>query len=298
MVLDHVPQPILVRLMALDDYARGVEEFARAAENKVYRARDILNGRTNVSAEKLLETKRDFDAVYKHSGLMKDHAKVEAAIVAGVKVWLEALPSNTKLEQVHTSPNGRGLAQIREQMAALREEVRELQQAPVPSADLEQRLAEYVSNLAIAARPVIWRGLSGGDLDIRWPGERKANRHNLAGFDTEFSNGLLMCAFLQPELLLQRLMAEAKHVCSIPCPPEARPTRIAELEEQLDQLGYVEEACVTRAQNDGESVTRFRDAKPWHVLMVKNPQTEEVRRTAVPTPRPHLERELRTAAAE
>ena len=116
MVLDHVPQPILVRLMQLDDYARGVEELARAAENKVYRARDIINGRTNVNAEKLTETKREFDAIFKNSGLMKDHAAAEQAIVAAVKAWLEGLPANTRLEQVHVNTNTKGLPQIRERM--------------------------------------------------------------------------------------------------------------------------------------------------------------------------------------
>jgi hypothetical protein len=293
MVLDHVPQPILVRLMALDDYARGIEELARAAENKVYRARDIINGRTNVNAEKLLETKREFDAVYKHSGVMKDHAKVEAEVVAGVKGWLEGLPANTRLEQVHPNTNAKGLPQIRERMAQLREELRELKQAPMPSQDLEQRLAKYVSDLAIGARPVIYKGLGGGDLDIRWPGERRANRHNLSGFDNEFSNGLLMLAFVQPELLLQRLLKEARHVCSIPCPPEERPAKIAALEAQLNELGYVEEGLITKALNEGEVVTRFRDAKPWHVLQVRVRQ--EVQTAG---PRPRMEAELRVASAK
>jgi hypothetical protein len=293
MVLDHVPQPILVRLMQLDDYARGIEELARAAEQKVYRARDIINGRTNVNVEKLNETKREFDAIFKNSGLMKDHAAAEQAIVAAVKAWLEGLPANTRLEQVHPNTNAKGLTQIRERMAALREELRELRQAPLPSPDLEQRLAKYVSDLAVGARPVFFRGLSGGDIDLRWPSERRANRHNLSGFDTEFSNGLLMLAFVQPELLLQRLIKEARHVCSIPCPPEERPAKIKALEDQLNELGYVEEGLISKALNEGEVVTRFRDAKPWHVLQVRVRQ--EVQTAG---PRPRMEAELRVASAK
>src|SRR5262249_45932157 len=109
------------------------------------------------------------------------------------------------------------------------------------------------------------------------------------------SNGLLMGAFLQPELLLQRLLAEARHVCSFPCPPEERPARIQALEAELDKLGYTEEALISKALDDGETVTRFRDAKPWHVLQVRI-RTQEPQQT--PAPRPRMEHELRAASAK
>src|SRR5262249_20571622 len=89
-------------------------------------------------------------------------------------------------------------------------------------------------------------------------------------------NGLLMTAFLHPEALLQRLMIEAKHVCSRPCPPEERPQKIAALEQQLNELGYAEEALVSKAQDAGEGVVRRLEARPWHVVQVRI-RTREVR---------------------
>jgi hypothetical protein len=51
-------------------------------------------------------------------------------------------------------------------------------------------------------------------------------------------------AFLQPEVLSERLMAEIHRIANTPCPLPDREKRIAELEEEVERLQRAEEAIV------------------------------------------------------
>jgi Tfp pilus assembly protein PilN len=53
-----------------------------------------------------------------------------------------------------------------------------------------------------------------------------------------------LMAFLQPDVLVERLMAEIDRIANTPCPLAQREQRIAKLEEEIDQLQRTEEAIV------------------------------------------------------
>lgn len=53
-----------------------------------------------------------------------------------------------------------------------------------------------------------------------------------------------LMAFLQPDVLVDRLMAEINRIANTPCPLAEREQQIAELEREIDQLQRTEEAIV------------------------------------------------------
>jgi hypothetical protein len=79
-------------------------------------------------------------------------------------------------------------------------------------------------------------------------------------------------AFLQPDVLVERLMTEMDRIANTPCPLAERERRIAKLEEEIDRLQRTEEAIVVAT---GEP--RERGCPPWIVLGVKAVEARGIR---------------------
>jgi hypothetical protein len=73
-----------------------------------------------------------------------------------------------------------------------------------------------------------------------------------------------LMAFLQPDVLVERLMTEIDRIANTPCPLAERKQRIAELEEEIDRLQRPEEAIVVAT-----GAPREVGCLPWIVLSVK-----------------------------
>ena len=73
-----------------------------------------------------------------------------------------------------------------------------------------------------------------------------------------------LMAFLQPDVLVDRLMAEIDRIANTPCPLAEREQQIAELEREIDRLQRTEEAIVMTT-----GAPRERGCPPWVVLGVK-----------------------------
>ena len=71
-------------------------------------------------------------------------------------------------------------------------------------------------------------------------------------------------AFLQPEVLVDRLMVGINQIASTPCALPEREQRITELEQEIDRLQRTEEAIVVAT-----GAPRERGCPPWVVLGVK-----------------------------
>ena len=74
----------------------------------------------------------------------------------------------------------------------------------------------------------------------------------------------LHAAFLQPDVLVDRLMVEINRIADIPCPVAQREQQIAKLEEEIDRLQRTEEAIVVAT-----GAPREAGCPPWVVLGVK-----------------------------
>ena len=73
-----------------------------------------------------------------------------------------------------------------------------------------------------------------------------------------------MLAFVEPDALADRLMAEIDRIANTPYALPQREQRIAELEEEIDRLQRTEEAIVVAT-----GAPREPGCPPWIVLGVK-----------------------------
>jgi hypothetical protein len=73
-----------------------------------------------------------------------------------------------------------------------------------------------------------------------------------------------LMAFLQPDVLVERLMTEIDRIANTPCPLAEREQQIAKLEEKIDRLRRTEEAVVVAT-----GAPREPGSPPWVVLGVK-----------------------------
>jgi hypothetical protein len=74
-----------------------------------------------------------------------------------------------------------------------------------------------------------------------------------------------LMAFLQPEVLVDRLMVEINRIANTPYPLAEREQQIAEIECEIDRLQRTEEEAIVEAKGG----PRERGCPPWVVLGVK-----------------------------
>src|SRR5262249_37902763 len=123
---------------------------------------------------------------------------------------------------------------------------------PVPPPDTQEKVRTYVQGLT---RPIV-SGIGVNEaLTVQWPTELH-----------------VLMAFLQPDALVERLMAEINQIANTPCPLAAREQRIAKLEEEIDRLQRTEEAIVVAT-----GAPREAGCAPWVVLGVKAIEAPRVR---------------------
>ena len=237
------------------------------AESELAMARDLLNGRREDPRIDMTVVRDGFNATLASAKRLRAAANTEQKVLSAAKTWLEMLSPDAALEPVETSTDGLELADIRSRKQAAAAEIKTLRSVPTPSSDLRERIQGYVEQLAHAGRPDV-RGVEGGDLKVKWPSGPSANRRDLSGFG-DSGNPLLMAAFLQPELLVERLMGTVTEMVSRPLPPAQRTARIAELSTERDWLARAESALVDKAiaeAGDGADETHDVDASSEMVL--------------------------------
>jgi hypothetical protein len=108
------------------------------------------------------------------------------------------------------------LGDVRTRVKKLKDQVEALKRVPVPASDIKQKVRGYVERLPM---PIIGGFDAGESLTVQWPTGRHA-----------------LMAFLQPDALVERLMAEIDRIANTPCPLARRERKIAELEVEIDGL--------------------------------------------------------------
>ena len=140
--------------------------------------------------------------------------------------------------------DGLSLSDVRVRIKKLQNQVEALKRVPVPASDIDQKVRTYVERLPM---PSIDGIAAGESLTVQWPTGLHA-----------------LMAFLQPDVLVDRLMAEIGRVANTPCSLPEREQWIAKLEEEIDQMQRTEEAIVVAT-----GAPRERGCPPWVVLGVK-----------------------------
>jgi hypothetical protein len=148
--------------------------------------------------------------------------------------------------------DGLALGDVRARVRKLKDQVEALNRVPVPASDVEQKIRAYVERLPM---PMISGIGAGESLTVQWPTGLHA-----------------LMAFLQPEALVEKLMAEIDLIANTPYPLAEREQQIAELEREIDRLQRTEEAIVVAT-----GAPRERGCPPWVVLGVKAVEARGIR---------------------
>ena len=145
------------------------------------------------------------------------------------------------------------LGTVRDRIKKLKNQVEVLKGVPIPPSNLREKVQTYVQGLT---GPAVSGIALDAPLTVQWGTTLPA-----------------LMAFLQPDLLVDRLMAEINRVANTPCPLAERDQQIARLEEEIDRLQRTEEAIVVNTD-----APREHGCPPWIVLGVKAMETPSVRR--------------------
>jgi hypothetical protein len=132
------------------------------------------------------------------------------------------------------------LSAVRARIKRLKNQVEVLKGVPILPSDVRQKVETYVEGLT---RPVVGGIALDEALTVQWPTGLHA-----------------LMAFLQPDVLVDRLMAEINRIANTPCPLAEREQQIAELEREIDRLQRTEEAIVVDATGTAVKARSIRTA--------------------------------------
>ena len=207
--------------------------------------RDRLNGRVQRAGDDAVKLGIELDRLLAEQKALQARRPIETDILGRCRAWLAGLPSTTVFEQIIPDvEDGLSLAAVRARIKQLKSAAEALRRVPVPPSDIQEKVRSYVQDMT---RPVIGGIGTGEVLSVQWPTGLHA-----------------LMAFLQPEVLADRIMAEINRIANTPCPLAEREQQIAELEDQIDRLQRTEEAIVVSTVAPREA-----GCLPWVVLGVK-----------------------------
>jgi len=248
-----LPQHVLVKLLALEEAVAALKAGADAVERGIEdrRARLYGNVRRADDNPRLLEA--ELEKFMADQKVVQQRLQAEQSIISACKGWLDRLPPGTKLEQIVPDvEDGLALGDVRTRVKKLKDQVEALKRVPVLGPDIKQKVQAYVERLPI---PSIGGIGAGEALTVQWPTGLPA-----------------LMAFLQPDVLADRLMLAINQIANTPCPLAERERRIAKFEEEIDRLRRTEEAIIVATGSPREW-----GCLPWVVLGVKAIEAPGVR---------------------
>jgi hypothetical protein len=245
MDLSQAPAFVAAKMAMLSDGCAAAATRADELTGQISHLRDRLSGRVVREGDRPAELCIEVDRLLAEQKALQARRPTEMGIIESCKVWLAALPTATLLEQVDPEvEDGFSLSTVRSRIKKLRNTVEVLKGVPVPPSNIREKVQTYVQGLT---RPVVGGIALGEALTVQWPTGLHA-----------------LMAFLQPDVLVDRLMVEINRIANTPCALPEREQRIAELEQEVDRLQRTEEAIVVAT-----GAPRERGCPPWVVLGVK-----------------------------
>jgi hypothetical protein len=252
---EKVPPAVLKKLASLDAQAEFLHRKNDDTERAINAARTRLTGSFKSDAE-YADLRKTLERLVADQPAVETKFHRTRALAANCRRFLEALPEGTVLEPVKVKPpNGHNIRDVRERIKDAENELATLRAAPTPAPDIRKRVKDYAQSLA---RPEV-RGIGAGEqLEVRWP-----------------SNLISAFALLFPTKMEEVILAEVDAMANDPLPIKQRRERITELEAEIDELHYLEEALVVANRAD-----RSPGALPAVVLGVRAEATKRVSRAA------------------
>jgi hypothetical protein len=241
---EKVPPAVLKKLASLDAQAEFLHRKNDDTERAINAARTRLTGSFKSDAE-YADLRKTLERLVADQPAVETKFHRTRALAANCRRFLEALPEGTVLEPVKVKPpNGHNIRDVRERIKDAENELALLRAVPTPAPDIRKRVEDYVQSLA---QPEVSGIGAGEQLEVRWP-----------------SNLISAFALLFPTKMEEVLMAEVDALANDPLPVKQRHARITELETEIEQLHYTEEALVVASNAD-----RSPGALPQAVLQVR-----------------------------
>jgi hypothetical protein len=242
MDLSQAPAFVAVKLAMLSDACATATMRADELTAQISNLRDRLNGRIVRPGDHPEKLRIELEQRLEEQKALQRQRPIEADILGRCRAWLAALPPGTLLdEQVNPGvEDGLSLSDVRVRIKKLQNQVEALKRVPIPAADIKQKVRAYVERLPM---PSIDGIAAGESLTVQWPTGLHA-----------------LMAFLQPDVLVERLMAEIDRIANTPCPLAQREQRITKLEEEIDRLQRCQEAIVVAT-----GAPRETGCPPWVV---------------------------------
>jgi hypothetical protein len=246
MELLQAPAFVAQKMAALANGCSVAVIWADQLTTQIAATRDRLNGRAppreGDDPKKLLA---ELEQQLAEEKALARQRPIEADILGQCRAWLASLPPKAVLEQIVPDvEDGLSLVDVRARIKKLQSQVEALKRVPIPSSNIREKVQAYVRGLS---RPVV-SGIGAGEaLRVEWPTGLHA-----------------LMAFLQPDALVDRLMAEIDRIANTPCPLAEREQRIVDFEQEIDRLQRTEEALVVSTD-----APRERGCPPWVVLGAK-----------------------------
>jgi hypothetical protein len=245
MDLSQAPAFVAVKMALLSDACATATIRADELTGQIAHVRDRLNGRVQRAGDDPVKLGIEFDRLLAEQKALQARRPIETDILGRCRAWLAGLPSTTVFEQIIPEvEDGLSLPAVRSRIRKLKSEAEALRRVPVPPSDIREKVHAYVQDMT---RPVIGGIGAGEALTVQWPTGLHA-----------------LMAFLQPDVLVERLMAEINRIANTPHPLAQREPQIAELEGEIDRLQRTEEAIVVAT-----GAPREPGCPPWIVLGVK-----------------------------
>jgi hypothetical protein len=267
-----LPAAVLSKLIELSDTAEFLSDKVTETEQGIASARARLTGgfRNETEYDDLRGTLKQ---MVNDLPVLRRRCDAAQSTYSACQVFLDQLPDDATLEPVTIHVDGHDLDEVRAKLGAAQAELAALCAMPTPSADIEERIRAYVE--AMARLQISGIGKS-ERFKVVWPG---------AGWDArgpreDRAEVLPMMALLFPDAMVAALMREVERMANEPLPLAARHKRITELEAEISELAYVEEALVAAAIARGEDVQRSPSAPPQAVLQVSVAQATKSSRAA------------------
>jgi hypothetical protein len=225
MELSEAPAFVATKMALLSDACATATIRADEFTAQISDLRDRLNGHVVRAGDHPEKLRIELERALEEQKMLQRQRPIEAEILGRCRAWLAALPPGTVLEQIIPDiEDGLALGDVRARVRKMKDQVEALKRVPVPASDIEQKVRTYVERLPM---PMIGGIGAGEALTVQWPTGLHA-----------------LMAFLQPEALVERLMAEIYRIANTPCPLAQRERKIAELEGEIDRLMRIEESLV------------------------------------------------------
>jgi hypothetical protein len=253
MDLSHAPAFVAAKMALLSDACAAAAIRADELTAQISDLRDRWSGRTAREGDHPEKLRMEVEQRLAEQKMLQRQRPIDMGIIASCKSWLATLAPATVLEQVvPDTEDGLSLTAVRARIKQIQESLAALKRVPVPPTNVREKVQTYVQGLT---RPVVGGIALDEALTVQWPTGLHA-----------------LMSFLQPEVLVDRLMAEIDRIANSPFPRAQREQRIVEFEQEVDRLQRSEEAIVVAT-----GAARERGCPPWIVLGVKAVEMRGVR---------------------